>query len=935
MTSSRNFPIASSPSGVERRIDRVLNALAIVLAAYVLIGGIVSLLGWVIDVPALTDWDDDGISIQPNAAIAAVATASALFALAMGASRAALGLGLFVALIGASALLEWVTPIDLRIDTLLMFDRTWGRKGVLYPGRMGPPGSVSWTLLGVAIALAAGRPGSRARSIASALTLVTVGIAMLSLVGYAFGADDLYTIPRLTVIALQTSTFIFAASLALLIRIPERGLMALVREDSAAGMLVRGTVPVFVVVSVLIGFARFKGEQAGYYDSSFGTAARTVVEIFTFTALLWFVAQIIRKQSLRSAHAERELQVSQVRLAETLETIADGFVTMDAEWRFTYVNGAAERLLGKTRAELVGNSVWSLYPESSDGPGHRALARAMSERTPVEFDDFNPKFDRWFSNKAYPTNDGGLAIYFQDVTDRREQQLALEAKEAQLRHVADNAEVLVTQCSRDLRYVFVNRAYAELLHRRAEDIMGQRIVDVLGEAGFEVVRPHVERVLQGERVEFESEIPFDGVDHWMRIVYVPDRDAFGRVTGWIAALTNLTQRRQAERERELLLDRERIARADAERNARLKDEFLATISHELRTPLNAVIGWAHLLRQDLKDPERARHAVDVIERNARNQAQLIADLLDMSSITSGKMRLDLQPVDLRDVVRSAIDSISPAADARGVRIDTDLQPIDGVLYGDPARLQQIVWNLLSNAVKFTGRGGRVDVSVRSNEDHAAIVVRDTGEGLSPEFLPHVFDRFRQADASISRRHGGLGIGLALVKQFAELHGGSVSASSEGLGKGATFVVNVPISRAPTLRHASGAGPALSMTNLGDLKILLVDDDGDALTMMRRILEEHGAVVELARSADEGLRLLGDRSFDVMVRDIGMPVRDGYDLIADVRTRGIDVPALAVTAYASADDRRRAIGAGYQGHVAKPVDTAEFLVAVAALAGRNS
>jgi signal transduction histidine kinase len=386
-----------------------------------------------------------------------------------------------------------------------------------------------------------------------------------------------------------------------------------------------------------------------------------------------------------------------------------------------------------------------------------------------------------------------------------------------------------------------------------------------------------------------------------------------------------------------LLDQERRARADAERSARAKDEFLALLSHELRTPLNAVVGWTAILKHDLSDPVRAARAVEVIDRNARQQARLISDLLDVSHIASGSLRLDVQSVDLCAVIGAAVEAVTPAAIEKGVTLRTRLDAQLLSPRGDPARLQQVVWNLLVNAVKFTPSGGRVEIALLAAGPGVELRVTDTGEGIDPALMPHVFDGFRQADASASRAHGGLGLGLTIVKKLVELHGGRVEARSEGPGRGATFVVQLsceagqrPI--APVL--ATPATKLAEPPSLRNLSILLVDDDRDAIGMVRRFVEDRSGRVEAASTAAQALDILDREPFDMIVSDIAMPGGDGYSLIAEIRRRGLTIPAVALTAFARADDQARALAMGYQAHVAKPVDPAELLGTLVRLAGRN-
>jgi CheY-like chemotaxis protein len=374
----------------------------------------------------------------------------------------------------------------------------------------------------------------------------------------------------------------------------------------------------------------------------------------------------------------------------------------------------------------------------------------------------------------------------------------------------------------------------------------------------------------------------------------------------------------------------------------MKDEFLATLSHELRTPLNAILGWANLLRET-QDPREIAEGLEVIERNARAQTQIIEDLLDMSRIISGKVRLDVQRVDLLTVINSALESVKPTAAAKGIRVTSTLDPVAGPISGDPARLQQILWNLLTNALKFTPRGGRVHVVLERVNSHLEISVADNGRGIAPDFLPHVFDRFRQADASSTREHRGLGLGLAIVKNLAELHGGSVRAKSPGLNQGSSFSIALPMVSAdldPNRRHPRAApGDSIDgKLDLHNVRVLAVDDEADARQLIKRVLTGCGAHVEIADSGAAALRVLERARPDVLVMDIGMPHEDGYAAIRKVRDlpaeSGGAVPAIALTAFARSEDRRRAILSGFQMHLAKPVEPAELIAMVASLAGRT-
>jgi signal transduction histidine kinase len=404
----------------------------------------------------------------------------------------------------------------------------------------------------------------------------------------------------------------------------------------------------------------------------------------------------------------------------------------------------------------------------------------------------------------------------------------------------------------------------------------------------------------------------------------------------------ILSRQRAEHERARLLESEQAARAESDRANRSKDEFLAMLSHELRTPLSPILSWAQILRSEAQGDEHVSRGAAIIERNARTQVQLISDLLDMSRITAGKLRLDVQPVDLPQVVDAALETVRPSADARGIRIRCILEPLEEPVLGDPGRLQQVVWNLLSNAIKFTAKGGHVDVTLARANSHVELTVSDSGRGIEPDLLPYVFQRFQQGDSSAPRAHGGLGLGLAIVKELVELHGGQVRAASEGAGRGASFVVELPLVAVRSHDAGDRVHPradalgnlVIDLPRLDGLHVLVIDDQRDAADGIALVLENAGAAVTIATSADEGLAAFAQRIPDVVVSDIGMPHRDGYEFIRAVRARHGRVPAAALTAFARSEDRTRALLAGYDAHIAKPVEVRELLATVAALADRR-
>jgi len=403
-------------------------------------------------------------------------------------------------------------------------------------------------------------------------------------------------------------------------------------------------------------------------------------------------------------------------------------------------------------------------------------------------------------------------------------------------------------------------------------------------------------------------------------------------------------KRQAESRRQLL-DSERAARAELERVATIKDEFLATLSHELRTPLNAILGWSQVLHRQFAGDVGALKGIETIERNTRIQTQLINDLLDMSRITSGKLTLNIAPLNPHHVIEAAIETVMPSIQAKGLRLHQILEPTAGPIYADASRVQQIIWNLLSNAIKFTPKGGKIQVVLRRVNSHIEIAVADSGIGISSEFLPMIFDRFRQQNSTITRSHGGLGLGLAIVKHLVESHGGTIEASSAGINLGTTMRISLPLVAVHSVKPEPSTikpeeGPCALLdkygTDLQGLKILVVDDEADTRELMQRLLEDCGGECITAESAAEAFALLTHRSFDVCVSDIGMPDMDGYELIQRVRRELpslAHMPAIALTAYARSEDRTRALRAGFAAHLAKPVEPTELLTTVASVTGR--
>jgi PAS domain S-box-containing protein len=818
------------------------------------------------------------------------------------------------------------------------------------------------------------------------------------------------------------------------------------------------------------------------------------------------------------------------RLESVLQSVDEGFVVFDSEWRYRYVNERAAELLRRPASSMVGRSIWDLFPDVVGTDIETQLRRAASTNGPVAFEAFYRPSGRWFRTRVFPAREGFSAL-LEDTTERR------QAEEASLRLAAivrSSQEAIV---GKDLDGIITawNPAAERLFGFTAEEAIGRSIRMIVPGDRQGEEDDVLSRLRRGETIQhFETvRIRKDGTPINIALTVSPIRDANGRIIGASKIARDIGERIRAEAERSRLLAAEQsareraesserratllsessavlsasleaattlrtvsrlvvprfadwciidvvtrdnvldrvavsaagpdtevllselqryapdwtssqpsaealrlgttvvipevteetlvstarderhlgimrrlrprsalavpmstrqriigaitlvrtapgrpydaadiamaeelarraalavdnamlyreadLAREQAEGANRAKDEFLAVVSHELRTPMSAVYGWARMLQMGQIDSATTPRALDAIVRNAHVQLQLIDDLLDVSRIISGKMRLNIRPVDIHRVLEAAIDAVRPAADAKGLRLQSLIDPSAGPLNGDPDRLQQVVWNLLMNAVKFTPRDGRIQLALQRVNSHLEIVVSDTGAGIRPELLPVIFDRFRQGESGSTRNQGGLGIGLALVRHLVELHGGSVTAESAGEGKGAIFRVKLPLVAALVPVKEDRAHPTARQTvpaayhgpSLRGLRVLVVDDDPDALDLIATILRRAEAETRLCSSPPEALATLRSWKPHVLVSDIEMPGEDGYSLIRKVRqltgSDGGQVPAVALTAYGRPEDRVRSLSAGFSMHVAKPVDPVELGVIVANLAGRS-
>ncbi|MCO6429975.1 MAG: PAS domain S-box protein [Deltaproteobacteria bacterium] len=642
--------------------------------------------------------------------------------------------------------------------------------------------------------------------------------------------------------------------------------------------------------------------------------------------------------------AQEELNESKQRLQSIIELSADAIVTKDLNGIILSWNKAAERIFGYSAEEAVGRAITLIIPEERHHEEELILSKIRSGRKVSQFETERRRKDGTLinisvSSSPFTDPDGkiiGATKIARDITVQKKIDAALRESEQRFRMLADSAPVMIWMSDENKGGIYFNHRWLEFT--------GRTLSEESGEGWIRSVHPDDLALFRECWQAFDERRPFtlsyrlrrfDGRYRYVQDTGIPRFNEKGEFEGFVGSCIDVTEIKNAE-------ESERAAREQAERAGRMKDEFLATLSHELRTPLNAILGWSQLVKRYAASPENLIQGLEVIERNARNQAKLIDDLLDMNRIISGKVKFDITQIDLRSLIDDAIQTVAPAADAKEIKIECEYSSELPVIRGDQSRMQQVLWNLLANGVKFNHRGGLVRVVVRSFGDYIEIAITDTGQGIEPEFLPRVFDRFTQADASSTRQHGGLGLGLAIVRHLVELHGGSVSASSPGKGRGSTFLIILPTFRvaSPAIEAMAAVKPAnpvrkvarqAAHRDLNGVRVLIIDDQPDSLSLLRFYLTSAKADVYSADNASDGLEIMRTTLPDIIISDIAMPEMDGYDFMRAIRklppSEGGATPGIALTAFAREEDRFLSLRAGYQMHLTKPIAEDELIAAV--------
>lgn len=947
-------------------------------AAWLVAGiALAGLFGWVGGLPGLTSFGTDFPPILPSGIITLLVTAAGLAALQTLKRRRARQVAwlaaLVVAVIAVLSLIERVPGVSVGMDFNL------AHLGFQDSASLSLGTAFTFLLLAGALASAAG-DGPRARRLTRGLAVAIAGIALLALVGLIFRIIRLAAAVPAMDMALPTALALLASSFSLIAMRPEARLLQLLEHDSPGALIFRRLLPAAFILPILVGWLEAIGQRRGWFDIAAGEGLATVSMVIVCTALIWWTSSKLDDMNVRRSLAETRADTQREWLEVTLANIGDAVIAANDEGRVGFMNPATEALCGIEPATAVGRPVselLELVDEHTQAPVACPLKEALARRQPVSAagepairlpDGHLQAVDV----TAMPILGGGGSLLggvlvVRDASEHRarekamrnayteldrrvgERTLALERAAAALREstallqtIAASTPELIVAKDRECRIMMINPAALEALGLSREEVVGRREIEIFGES--EETRRMLENDRQvmatGKAMSVEEILLTSAGTRTFLVTKSPLRDEDGLLLGLVSVATDITERKRAQRELEQLLLAEHRLRDDAERASRAKDEFLAIVSHELRSPLNALKGWSQVLAGAVNpDPELAVRAAQAIKRNVEHQTRLIDDLLDTSRIIIGKLVLERRPVNLVEVVHAALELSRGSAQAKQIELRFASDRPQMMVSGDPGRLQQVVINLLSNGIKFTPKGGTVEVAVEQAGERIELSVSDNGIGIDHDFLPHVFDRFSQADSSTARRYSGLGIGLALVRHLVEMHGGTVRAMSPGLGLGTVFVAGLPAAvraETPGLPAADGRSPPEE--GLRDIELLVVDDDPDAREVMQLNLCRAGGRVRMFESGHDLLAALCDRPHlhapTVLLLDIAMPGEDGFEVLASVRAiKDLPfIPAIAVTALTHLD-RGRMAAAGFQGCLGKPVEPGKLVDGILAVVER--
>jgi PAS domain S-box-containing protein len=954
-------------------------AISIGLAAFTFCIGGAALLGWILGNEFLKKIHPALVNMKANTAVCLMLVAASCFLIndrsPSPGKRTVLQLfATIVAVIGLVTLSEHIFGWNTGLDQLL-FHETWDESGLSFPGRMGVAASLNFFFIGLSLLLVDART-KRWFRISNLAVILVVTVTLLVFLYYFYGIEKAEPIARYFTIALHTVVAFVCLCVSILLARPERGMIATLFGSSPGAIVARRMLPAFLVV-ILLGWIRTLIRNSGWFSQNFTTAAFVVAVLVLLAVLIWLTALSLNRTDRERRAVDMALRDSEARLTALLEQLPVGIGLTDREGRFLIRNSLLNNFVGDRLSSLDPTFAarWQAWDEEgrllepSEWPSARALrGESVSPGGEMLYTAADGK-QIWTRVLSVPFRDqadelSGVIVVVQDIDEQRraENRLDVLVRVSDLiRTIHDPYELSYAVAETLGSHLNVRRCLfnetdverdLEIVHRDytdgAESVAGEHRISEYSsittrdmQVGRTVVNydsktdprtaADYARVYEpnGERAYISVPLMREG--KWVASLWASDDQPRQWKKEELSLLQTVAERTwtaieklRAEAERERLLTSVQEARDAAEKANQLKDEFLATLSHELRNPLNVILGYSELLlrMREIEQSPRLAQMGEALRRNAQSQSQLINDLLDLSRLQRGKISLNQETVSLPAIIDNAVETVRADAAAKGIDIRVNVGDQLLLVEGDRLRLQQIAWNILNNAVKFTPAGGSIEIGLKSENDNAVFVVTDTGQGIDESFLPHVFEMFRQADGSNRRRHGGLGIGLALVHQLVQLHGGKISAESDGPNKGARFTVRLPL-----LRETARLGTVVASSNPLELNVfvqtnfLIVDDSEDTIAMLQELLRVAGANVMSATNGADALRLAAENEFDVILSDISMPEMDGFEFLQ--RLRKIDgrqtVPVIAITGFGRRNDIARARAAGFYSHLTKPLN----------------
>jgi signal transduction histidine kinase/PAS domain-containing protein/ActR/RegA family two-component response regulator len=969
------------PDTISHYPDRQLaryRAVSIGLAVFAFCIGGAALLGWILDNPYLKRIHPSLVTMKANTAVCLMLVAvSVLLYNDRSSSPIKRSIHLLfaaiVGLVGLITLSEHIFGWNSGLDQLLFYE-SLAEAGQSFPGRMGVAASLNFSFLGIALSFFDAR-GKRWFRVSNIAVLLVVTVTLLVFLYYFYGIEQLEPLALYFTIALHTVIAFLCLCAALLLARTERGFVAALLGNSPGAVVARRMLPAFVVV-ILLGWIRTMARNAGWFSPGFATAFFVLAVLLLLAVLIWLTALSLNRTDRERRVAELALRDSEARLAALLEQLPVGIGLTDREGRFLIRNSLLNNFVGERLSSLdpVFAARWRAWDEEgrlldpSEWPSARAMrGESVSPGCEMLYTAANGK-QIWtrvlsvpFRNEADELS--GVIVVVQDIDEQRraENRLDVLVRVSELiRTIHDPYELSYAVAETLGSHLQVRRCLfnetdverdLEIVHRDytdgADSVAGEHRISEYSSITTREMQLGNTVVNNDSKTDPRTAVDFDRIyepngerayvavplmreGRWVASLWVSNDRPRQWTKEELSLLQTVAERTwtaieklRAETERERLLTSVQEARDAAEKANQLKDEFLATLSHELRNPLNVILGYSELLlrMREIEQSPRLVQMGEALRRNAQSQSQLINDLLDLSRLQRGKISLNQETVSMPAIVDNAVETVRADAAAKGIDIRVNVGDQLLLVEGDRLRLQQIAWNLLNNAVKFTPAGGSIEIALRNENESAVFVVTDTGQGIDASFLPHVFEMFRQADGSNRRRHGGMGIGLALVHQLVQLHGGEISAASAGPNKGACFTVRLPLLPETARLGSPAATGAVELNVFVQTNFLIVDDSEDTIAMLQDLLRVAGANVMTATNGADALRLAAENEFDVILSDISMPEMDGYEFLQ--RLRKIEgrqnVPVVAITGFGRRDDIARARAAGFYSHLTKPLN----------------